>query len=89
MSAATLREEMRLVLPDGRVASGAEAWAVLLRSVWWLWPAGFALELPGLRHLGRLAYRCVARHRNCGSNECSQAKPCARRRRTIPFLDFP
>ena len=54
---------MHLLTSDGRVLHNADALAVLCRSVWWLWPVGFLLIVPGLRELGRLAYDCFARNR--------------------------
>lgn len=89
LSEAALRQEMVLALADGTVASGAAAWAVLLRSVWWLWPLGWALGLPGLRGLARRGYRWIARHRHCLGGACVVAAPGARRSRAIPFLDLP
>jgi len=64
-SDAELRAEMKLLLADGRVVGGAHAWAVLFRSVWWLWPLGVLIGLPGLRVLSAAAYRWIARNRYC------------------------
>jgi predicted DCC family thiol-disulfide oxidoreductase YuxK len=54
---------MHLVLPDGRVFGGAEAFARLLstvRGVGWL---AYLYYLPGVRQLADLAYALVARYR--------------------------
>ncbi|TMQ22547.1 MAG: DUF393 domain-containing protein [Candidatus Rokuibacteriota bacterium] len=54
---------MQLVLPDGRVLSGADAVPELLRRIrGWGWAAG-VFALPGLRPLARRAYAWVARNR--------------------------
>lgn len=87
ISESALREEMVLALADGTVVSGANAWGVLLRSVWWLWPLGFAMGLPGLSRFARLCYRWIARHRHCLGGHCVYAG--AERHRTIPFLQLP
>jgi len=73
--ATTMREEMKLRLASGRIASGVDAWAVLLRSVWWLWPVGTLLSLPGTNQLGRLIYAWVARHRHCLGGNCRLELP--------------
>jgi predicted DCC family thiol-disulfide oxidoreductase YuxK len=88
LSEAALLEEMKVQLPDGQVLGGIDSWVVLFRSVWWLWPIGFILSLPGFHALGQRSYRWLARNRYCLGGKCSvRVKP--RRRRTIPFLDLP
>ena len=56
---------------DGHVFHNADALAVLCRSVWWLWPLGFVLSLPGFRNLGRLGYDWLARNRYCLGGHCT------------------
>jgi predicted DCC family thiol-disulfide oxidoreductase YuxK len=60
---------MQLVLPDGRVVSGADAVPEILRRVpRWAWLAR-AFDLPGARSLARAAYGWIARRRlrlSCG-----------------------
>lgn len=85
----SLREEMKLSLPGGRVAGGIDAWAVLTRSVWWLWPVGVLLALPGIHWLGARGYRWVAEHRHCLGGVCTLPGAGARRHRPIPFLELP
>jgi predicted DCC family thiol-disulfide oxidoreductase YuxK len=54
---------MQLVLPDGRVLSGADAVPELLRRIrGWGWVAS-AFALPGVRPIARRVYAWVARHR--------------------------
>jgi len=54
---------MQLVLPDGRVLSGADAVPELLRRIrGWGWAAG-VFAVPGLRPLARRAYAWIARNR--------------------------
>ena len=60
-----LAAAMHLVLPDGRVFSGADAVPELGRLLpgkrWWTW--GFVV--PGVRHLARHVYGRIARRRRC------------------------
>jgi predicted DCC family thiol-disulfide oxidoreductase YuxK len=79
-----LRAEMKLQLADRRVVGGLNSWIILMRSVWWLWPVGVLLSLPGFHALGQVGYRWIARHRCVGTRSCGKT-----RRRTIPFLDLP
>ncbi len=60
-----LAAAMHLVMPDGRVFSGADAVPELGRLLpgkrWWAW--GFAV--PGVRPLARRIYGGIARRRRC------------------------
>ena len=60
-----LAAAMHLLLPDGRVFSGADAVPALGRLLpgksWWAW--GFAV--PGVRPLARRIYRGIAVRRQC------------------------
>ncbi len=84
----TRLEEMKLQLADGRVLGGIQSWIELFRSVWWLWPIGFLLSLPGFHAVGRGCYRWIARNRYCFGGKCSLPER-APHHRTIPFLDLP
>jgi predicted DCC family thiol-disulfide oxidoreductase YuxK len=54
---------MHLLTPNGRVLHNADALSLLCRQVWWLWPIGVALLVPGFRELGRVIYDWFARNR--------------------------
>ncbi len=60
---ATIPDEMKLLLADGRIIGGADAVAALACAVWYLTPAGWLMRLPGLRQLAAAAYRWVAANR--------------------------
>ncbi len=54
---------MQLVLPDGRVLSGADAAPEIIRRIpRWRWLAG-VFALPGVRPLSRRGYAWIARSR--------------------------
>jgi len=88
LSESALMEEMKLQLADGRVFGGIDSWIVLFRSVWWLWPFGVLLSLPGFYWLGQGTYRWLARNRYCFSGQCKVRKKDPHHRK-IPFLDLP
>lgn len=65
-----LLAEMHLLLPGHRVRCGVDAWAALLRAIWWLWPLGALLAIPGFRQIGRSSYRWLACNRHCLGGNC-------------------
>ena len=67
---AQLNAEMWLELADGRKFSGLNTWSALMRHVWWMWPLGIVLTLPGFNALGRLVYRWIAKNRSCLGGAC-------------------
>ncbi|HAV61550.1 MAG TPA: hypothetical protein DCY13_04195, partial [Verrucomicrobiales bacterium] len=72
--------EMKLLAADGRWSGGADAWIVLLKSVWWLRPVGVLLQLPVIHGLTARAYAHLASRRHCVINLPGQsgAKAVAR-----------
>lgn len=66
-----LREEMWLELADGRKFRGVNAWSAQMRRVWWLWPLGVLLALPGCNAVAQDLYRWIARHRFCLGGTCA------------------
>lgn len=61
---------MHVLTRNGAVFHNADALGVLCRSVWWLWPLGVVLLVPGFRGLGRVAYDWLARNRYCLGGLC-------------------
>jgi predicted DCC family thiol-disulfide oxidoreductase YuxK len=70
-----LRAEMHLLLPDGRIFAGADAFVQLSRYYWWGWPFHLFARLPGAMPLLRLIYRWVARNRKCLNGACAINPP--------------
>lgn len=70
VSEGRLMEEMWVQLADGRVVSGVNSWAQLMRSVWWMWPFGILLGVPGINAMARVVYRWIARNRHCFGGSC-------------------
>ena len=66
-----LRSAMWLQLADGRTLSGVDAWSALFLRVWWLWPVGVLLQLPGFHAAGRMLSSWIARHRHCLGGACA------------------
>ena len=62
---------LHLQLIDGRLLHNADALGVLCRSVWWLWPLGVLLLMPGFREIGRISYDWIARNRYCVTDACT------------------
>jgi len=62
---------MWLRLADGRTFGGVNAWGALLRHVWWLWPLGVLLVLPGVNAAARILYRWIAKNRHCLGGACT------------------
>jgi predicted DCC family thiol-disulfide oxidoreductase YuxK len=73
VAAAACEEAMQLVLPDGRVRSGAAAAASLLGLRPWLRPLARLYDVPGIHALADAAYRVVASNRfRLGGRTCSE-----------------
>lgn len=84
-----LRAEMWLQRADGRTFSGVGAWSELLRRVWWLWPLGMLIALPGFNALARLLYRWIARNRHCLGGSCQIHSHPHPTHRHSAFLELP
>jgi predicted DCC family thiol-disulfide oxidoreductase YuxK len=69
-------DEMLLLLPDGRVLGGADAYIHLSWRVWWATPLALLASLPGLRFLTRRLYARIARNRPRISRACGLEKAC-------------
>ncbi|MBX3404966.1 MAG: DUF393 domain-containing protein [Phycisphaeraceae bacterium] len=79
VSAAACEQAMQLVLPDGRVVSGAEVVFRALATRGLFRPLLWAYRLPGARHAIDATYRLIARNRMrfggaaaCGTGQCAR-----------------
>jgi acetyl esterase len=72
---ATLLRDMRLLLNDGRLISGADAYLYVMRRIWWTLPAALLFSLPGLHWAFSRAYRWVATNRGQISRACGLTPP--------------
>lgn len=86
---AELMGEMKLLLPDGRVLGGVEAWTKMFRSVWWLWLVGALLGVPVLHWIGAKVYAWIARNRHCLGGRCTLPPPGVSHHRHSAFLELP
>jgi predicted DCC family thiol-disulfide oxidoreductase YuxK len=78
LTPAMCEQGLQLVLPDGRIVSGAEAAAATLRL---RTPLGWLYYLPGLRQVADAIYRVIVRNRfrlggtTCAGDECRLHQP--------------
>jgi predicted DCC family thiol-disulfide oxidoreductase YuxK len=86
---AQLLEEMWLQLADGRVVAGVNAWARLFRAVWWVWPMGVLLCVPGINALAARVYRWIAANRHCLGGTCKLHSHDGPHHRHAAFLELP
>ena len=68
-------DELLLLLPDGRLLGGVDAFVHLAWRVWWAWPFAVLASLPGLNFLARRFYAWFAANRlgisrACGVDGC-------------------
>jgi predicted DCC family thiol-disulfide oxidoreductase YuxK len=88
LNESALRAEMKVLLRNGRIVGGVEAWAALFHSVWWLWPLGALLGMPSVRWLGSRVYHWIAAHRYCFAASCEVRKR-GKARRHSAFFEMP
>ncbi len=63
-------DDLRLLLRDGNLISGAEAYRYAMRRIWWAYPIFLLSRAPVLSALFDASYRTFARHRNRVSRAC-------------------
>lgn len=59
-----LLDDLRLLLVDGQLLNGADAYRHAMRRIWWTWPFYALSIVPGLRRCFDHGYRLVARYRH-------------------------
>ena len=65
-----LLADLTLLLADGRVIRGADAYRFAMRRIWWARPLYLLAIAPGTGRLFDLGYRTFARHRYDVSRVC-------------------
>jgi lipase maturation factor 1 len=68
MSAAEALDDIRLLLPDDTLVSGAEVYLYVMDRLWWARPLSFVCRLPGFNAIFRACYRSFAKNRYCRLN---------------------
>jgi len=58
-----LLKDLRLLLADGRLISGADVYRYAMRRIWWAWPIYLLSVIPGVRQLFDAGYRKFANNR--------------------------
>jgi acetyl esterase len=75
LSPEALLADIRLLLRDGRLVSGADVYRHVMRRLWWAYPLYLLSAAPGLRWIFDRSYRWFAEHRlrisgsTCGRDE--------------------
>ena|ERR1051326_8451904 len=67
---AELLSELRLLLVNGGLVSGADAYLFVMKKIWWGWPIAMFFSLPGFKQLFWWGYRTFASNRYLVSNVC-------------------
>lgn len=67
---ASVDRDILLLMRDGTLIHGADAYIFGMRHVWWSSPVGFLLGLPGFRQLTWMFYRWFNRNRFFVSKVC-------------------
>jgi predicted DCC family thiol-disulfide oxidoreductase YuxK len=89
LDSAELMVEMKLLAANGQIHSGVDAWAVLFRAIWWLWPIGYFLTAPGIHWLAGCLYRSIARNRSNLGGRCKTGRQEPARHRHSVFFELP
>jgi len=74
-SAEPVPDAMLLLLPDGRLLPGVDAYIHLAARVWWATPLALLASMPGFNFLAQRLYAWIAAHRvgisrACGLDSC-------------------
>ena len=65
-----VNRDILLLMRDGTLVAGADAYIYGMRRVWWSSPVGFVLGLPGIRQVTWMFYRWFNRNRFVVSRIC-------------------
>jgi len=67
---AALLQDLRLLLPDGRLISGADTYRYAMKRIWWASPVYLFAIVPVGRNIFDWCYRRFAANRHQISNAC-------------------
>lgn len=70
-----LANDIRLLLNDGTLINGADAYIYGMKKVWWSFPVGFILGLPAFRQITWAFYKIFNRNRFLLSKVCRLKPP--------------
>jgi len=70
LSDSELLSDLRLLLADGSLICGADAYRYATRRIWWAWPVYIFSITPGLRKVFDWGYRTFAANRYRASAAC-------------------
>jgi len=65
-----LTEDLRLLLPDGRLIQGADVYRFAMKRIWWAYPLYLCSVMPLLKDVFNWGYRTFAKHRHQVSRLC-------------------
>lgn len=74
ISSEKLADDIRVLLADGQVISGAACYRYLMKKVWWSAPLGYATEVPGLKSLMNMVYKLINKNRFRISAACGLSR---------------
>lgn len=69
-----LVRDIRLLMFDGQLISGADVYLFVTRRIWWAWPFYALFSLPGFNWMIHAGYRWFARNRHYVSHACGLGK---------------
>jgi len=70
MSEEELLKDIRVLLKDGTIISGADAYFYCMKRIWWAWPLYILFQLPVLNTMFQWCYRSFAINRYQISHLC-------------------
>lgn len=71
ISGVDLYRDLRVLLVDGTLYSGAEAYRYMMRRIWWTYPVYLVSLVPGFRQFFDWCYRKFADNRHRFSQACA------------------
>ena len=77
ISPENLLDDILVLTPAGKLASGANAYLFVARQIWWAWPFYALFSLPGFNWILERGYRWFNRNRYRVSRHCRLPQPAA------------